>query len=468
MKKYGIYLIGLSLLLATLGWAAESSPDANLVLGVFTVNHVVDGDTLGVDGLPKTIRFLNIDTEESEKGQGAEERTAAIAKNFQSYIQEQTRNNPYPKANTPLGWDGTLFARQCFPSGSLVKIEFDDPGRQWDFYHRVLGYVFYQKDGKWLNYNVECVRAGLSPYSDKYGPSKRFEREFLQAEREARINKRGIWAPGAMCYPDYDGRLKWWYVRGETIRNFETRYSGNPLAIDILNDIDWQRMESLIGKEVTVFGSFHYDRLEGEKGSIPAILIDHNDGSPVAFLFSDEKLLSEFKKQAEPFYGELVYFTGTLDKGTTFGSQKVFYTFSFKSSQQFGYDTEIVHRLGYGREGRSEAPVAAMPVKVKKLALPLKDTVSWEDASKYMGKEITLSGEIIQAKDIGNLTFLNFSKDFNASITLVIFKDNYGKFPEAPDKFFQGHTIKAKGTISEYKGKTQMVIETPEQIQIVD
>lgn len=466
MIKYTSTII-LILTLTVLSWAVESVPDSSLVLGEYTVSRVVDGDTLGVDGLPKTIRFLNIDTEESEKGAGADERSAEIARNFQAYIQQQTRNNPYPKANTPLGWEGTLFARKMFPVGSLVRIEFDDPGRKWDFYGRVLGYVFLKKDSQWVNYNVECVRAGLSPYSDKYGPSKRFEKDFLQAEREARINHRGIWAPGAMCYPDYDGRLRWWYIRGETIRNYDSRYRGNPLAVDILNDIDWQRMESLIGKEITVFGSFRYDTLQGAKGPIPAILIDHNDGSPIAFLFSNDSLFQEIKEKLEPLSGQLVYFQGTLEPGASFGSQKMYYTLSFKSSSQFAYDTTVMETLGT-RMNELQPVIRKEPAAVKKTPLKVEGAISWEDASQYMGKEITISGEIIQTRDIGNLTFLNFSKDFNTSLTLVIFKANYEKFPDAPEKIFKGHTIKAQGKISEFKGKTQMVIDNPEQIEILD
>ena len=68
----------------------------SLLLIESKIKRVVDGDTIWVDGVAESIRLLCIDTEESEKGAGAEERTAAIAKRFPEVVKEQTKSNPYP------------------------------------------------------------------------------------------------------------------------------------------------------------------------------------------------------------------------------------------------------------------------------------------------------------------------------------------------------------------------------------
>ena len=57
---------------------------------------------------------------------------------------------------------------------------------------RYLAYVMVKKDGNWVNYNIECVRHGFSPYFVKYGRSRRFHREFLEAQKLARDAKLGI------------------------------------------------------------------------------------------------------------------------------------------------------------------------------------------------------------------------------------------------------------------------------------
>ena len=63
------------------------------------------------------------------------------------------------------------------------------PGEIRDRYDRYLAYVFAEIDGKWVNYNVECVRAGMSPYFMKYGYSQRFHADFV-AEQCRRLRTR--------------------------------------------------------------------------------------------------------------------------------------------------------------------------------------------------------------------------------------------------------------------------------------
>src|SRR5690606_39944458 len=83
---------------------------------------------------------------------------------------------------------------------TTVRLERDQHGEIRDFYGRYLAYVFAKKDGKWVNYNIEVVRAGYTPYYQKYGRSRRFHEEFMQAEAEARAAKRGIWDPYTESY----------------------------------------------------------------------------------------------------------------------------------------------------------------------------------------------------------------------------------------------------------------------------
>ena len=451
--------ISVSLILVLFIWASGFTAETpkDLVLGEYKVSKVVDGDTIGVDGLPKTVRLLNIDTEESEKGADAEQKTKEIADHFPAYIAEQTKNTPYPKANTPLGWDGTLFARKMFPIGSTIRIEFDDPGRKWDYYGRVLAYVFVKINGRWVNYNVECVRAGLSPYSDKYGPSKRFEYEFIQAEREARVNHRGVWQPGAMCYPDYDGRLKWWNERGNEIRNFDAKYHSRNGSVDVLNDIDWNRMENQIGQEVLLFGSY----MNTAENSVPILSMHHNDQTSVGLVFPEPKTHAALAPILDNHKDHMVYFSGTLEPGKEINGANYAYTLSIQSVQQFFYESGAPEYF-------NKFPVAAAPVSLSPIDFkPLPGTIPWSQATAHVNQEITISGNIIRSKDIGNLTFLNFNEDFSNTITVVIFKKNYDKYPKAPAEMFLNKLVKVHGKVTVFKDKPQIVIEDPKDIEIV-
>jgi hypothetical protein len=124
------------------------------------------------------------------------------------------------------GEEAKKFAQKFFKGVRTVQLERDHPKEIRDFYNRYLTYVFVEKDGKRLNYNVECVRAGMSPYFSKYGYSRRFHAEFVAAQDEARKAQRGIWDPTKQHYPDYDRRLEWWNRRGDYIQAFERDAAG--------------------------------------------------------------------------------------------------------------------------------------------------------------------------------------------------------------------------------------------------
>ena len=136
-----------------------------------------------------------------------------------------------------------------------MRLERDHPGEIRDFYGRYLAYVFAKKNGQWVNYNVECVRAGHSPYFMKYGRSRRFHREFVDAQKEAQEAKRGIWKPGAMHYDDYDERLRWWAEREAAITRFEREQNEHPESHIALTRWDAMlKLEQRLGQEVTAAG----------------------------------------------------------------------------------------------------------------------------------------------------------------------------------------------------------------------
>ena len=111
-----------------------------------------------------------------------------------------------------------VWAKKWFEGVGKVRIERDDPAEIRDRYNRYLAYVLAKKNGVWVNYNVECVRAGMAPYFTKYGYSRRFHKEFVAALAEAKAAHRGIWAPGAMAAPDYPEREAWWNARARVRR----------------------------------------------------------------------------------------------------------------------------------------------------------------------------------------------------------------------------------------------------------
>ncbi|HET9988276.1 MAG TPA: thermonuclease family protein, partial [Kofleriaceae bacterium] len=243
------------LMLALLGAPAGADPAADVVIGEFTLDRVVDGDTVRVHGLDHSLRLLGIDTEETFKH---DKERRAYAKGFAEYAKAARGASPRPaKFATPLGDAAKTWAESWFAGVDKVRLERDDAHEIRDRYRRYLAYVLVEKHGTWLNYNVEAVRAGMSPYFPKYGRSRRFDRDFIAAEAEAKAAKRGIWAPGAEAYPDYPEREAWWTARGDFVAEFhkEAAAANHATLIDLTHDDAPAQLEANVGHDVVVLGT---------------------------------------------------------------------------------------------------------------------------------------------------------------------------------------------------------------------
>jgi endonuclease YncB( thermonuclease family) len=260
-----------------------------LVVGEFDLPRqpVVDGDTIHVVGLPKSLRLLAIDTEETFKH---DSERADYRAGWDGYLKKMRGDSPHPvKMATPLGEDAKTFAIQFFSGVDRVRLERDTPGQIHDYYGRYLAYVFAKKDGKWVNYNLEAVRAGMTPYFTKYGYSRRFHDEFVAAEAEARAAKRGIWDPARQHYPDYAERKAWWDARADFVRAFEADAAKDPSLVSLADGDALERMPA--GKEVVLLGAVG-DMKQAGRGPVKVFLGMHK-GADFPLIFFDRRVLEQ-------------------------------------------------------------------------------------------------------------------------------------------------------------------------------
>jgi endonuclease YncB( thermonuclease family) len=245
--------------------------DPGLVIGEFTLarDAVVDGDTLKVDGLETSLRLLAMDTEEKFRNKP----DARLAEtDWNAYLaKKRAESRKPPKMATPMGLAATKFAKAWFADVKTVRLERDHPKEIRGRYNRYLAYVFAKKDGVWKNYNLEAVRAGMSPYFMKYGYSRRFHDLFVAAEKEAKEAQRGIWNPEAKSYGDYDLRRRWWTNRAEFIKQFEIEAQGRDDMIALTNWDAIKRIEEHTGKEIEVLATVGQIRMS-EKGPTKVML----------------------------------------------------------------------------------------------------------------------------------------------------------------------------------------------------
>ncbi len=291
--------------------AEGSTSGDGLVVGEFQIAgtaSVVDGDTIRVKGLDATLRLLGIDTEETFKH---EPERSAYRAGWASYKKAMRGESPRPvKMATPLGEDAKHFAEAFFRDVSQVRLERDHPKEIRDFYGRYLAYVFALKQGVWVNYNLECVRVGMSPYFQKYGRSRRFHGQFLEAQRDARERKIGIWDPAKEHYDDYDERLVWWNARSEAVARFEARAAQRDDHLPLTRFDALERLAAKLGQQVSLLGSV--GEVHATEHGPTLVKLSHDRRHTVDLVFFDPRVLEATGLSQGK--GELVEARGKLEK----------------------------------------------------------------------------------------------------------------------------------------------------------
>lgn len=256
MKIYnpGNTLIVIILFITQIACNAQS--DSSLIIGNFKISKITDGDTFRFENLDKPVRLLGIDTEETFKTDDAEQKSNEIAANWEAfYIAEKGDSKMPVKTDSPFGFEAWKWAEEFLKDADYARLEKEADDRSVDMFGRYLVYmIIIMKDGTEVNYNVECVKQGYSPYFNKYGNSTRFNKEFVEAQEYAKTNNLGIWDPNKKHYPDYDERIIWWDKRAKQIEDYDIKYKGKENYLNLNSDKDFASLGDYVGQEITVFG----------------------------------------------------------------------------------------------------------------------------------------------------------------------------------------------------------------------
>lgn len=294
----------------------QDEDEAGVLLGEFPLKNdaVIDGDTVKVGGLDGSLRLLGIDSEETFKTD-ADWRKYEVG--WAQYLENETAKTSRPvKIATPVGMDGKHYAKEFFKGLTRIRLERDHPKEVRGRYNRFLAYIFVERDGEWINYNVESVRVGMSPYFTKYGYARRFHDEFLEAQEEARTNEVGIWEPGTEHYPDYDVRLPWWYGRAAFIEAFEREAEDRPDFISLTHWDSLRRMEELVGRDVTLLatvGSIY----KSDRGGPTRVMLSRRMFGDFPLVVFDGQVFEQ--SQLEKYKGEYIRVRGMV---TTYKNKK--------------------------------------------------------------------------------------------------------------------------------------------------
>jgi DNA/RNA endonuclease YhcR with UshA esterase domain len=94
--------------------------------------------------------------------------------------------------------------------------------------------------------------------------------------------------------------------------------------------------------------------------------------------------------------------------------------------------------------------------------------ILWQDAAKHYGEYATVEGKIVATHNSGKACFLNFHPNYKRYFTVVIFASAFPLFPANPESFYYGKKVRVSGYIKEYKGKPEIILNDPSQIEIVE
>jgi micrococcal nuclease len=103
----------------------------------------------------------------------------------QSHVNLRNVDAPKNKESTDIGKKALEHTKKMLENQS-VELEFQgSPGQYGEF----SAYVHFYG----LNYNVEMVRMGFSPYYTKYGVSQKYDAQVREAEEFAKSYRLNIW-----------------------------------------------------------------------------------------------------------------------------------------------------------------------------------------------------------------------------------------------------------------------------------
>lgn len=117
----------------------------------------------------------------------------------------------------------------------------------------------------------------------------------------------------------------------------------------------------------------------------------------------------------------------------------------------------------------AETPTPA-PTPTEEKELP-SGAVSWNEAKHHIGERTTVYGPVVDTHwasgSKGKPTFLNMGKPYpdTERFTVVIWIQNRGNFPQAPEVYYLGKIIYVTGLITEYEGISQIEVRDPSQIE---
>jgi len=101
--------------------------------------------------------------------------------------------------------------------------------------------------------------------------------------------------------------------------------------------------------------------------------------------------------------------------------------------------------------------------KKKKAPVRIKST----EAKSYVGEYAIVQGYVASVYEREKVVYLNFEKSYpDNPFTAVIFAKHFSDFDDLTE--YENRIVEVKGEIKEYKGKPQIILNSEDQIKIIN
>ena len=110
--------------------------------------------------------------------------------------------------------------------------------------------------------------------------------------------------------------------------------------------------------------------------------------------------------------------------------------------------------------------IGALVVVLLSISPAIAETITPQEASDHIGSVEVVEGVVSQVStSSGGTTFINFGGRYpNHVFYAVIFRKHADLFPGIYD--LQGKAVAVSGTVELYKGKPQIVVTSPDQVEL--
>jgi len=392
---------------------------------------VADGDTITLENLG-TVRFIGVDTPE--------------------------KNHPMLPAQF-MAEEASAFTRKlCL--GKDIRLEYDgfDDDKRGN-YGRILAYL-YLKDGTFVQ--EQLLMKGYAAIYTKYPFDEKRKSRFLAWEQKAKQEGSGLWKDGGMTEALWILEQKQLLIHIEKVSadNYRLRIGNRTSRIIHRDEVGLSLVTLYSDAHALAPGDLRkqLSRSGYKKTAVP---------EPASHRVS--LMGMAHKKWGIIYRNHVKPRVPVTELGIQI--QELFHWIKNLDPELLGVVLAVngYHPVPEELVQAADKPeIAETFLKSEHMKKSGTRRISWESAGNHVGERITVQGTIVRSYNSGKACFLNFHRNFTRYMSLTIFEDALRKFPFPPEKYYLHKTVRVKGKIKMYKGRPEMVVESPRQIEVVN